>query len=640
MSEPESPSRATEASALAELALCENLAQTSGWAARWSSQLSGADAALLWAPDAVHPLFLCIGAHGEGTSAALRRSVSREAGIVRDMLRDRRARVLEQDEFVSRDDPWLKSLPASAQTCIAVPLEAEGIVVGLLALLFASRPQTQATLTRLDGFLRQAAPALARALRAERKTVGMLHAIERLTNLYDLSKAFGSTIEWPELTTLIARKAADFAAAEVASLWILEPDTHDVALAATVVNENYEVENAPEAVGATAVGDVLADQQILRRNRIDEDDAAQESPGYPIRSLLAVPLIEDEAPMGALVLVNKRGRHPEFSEQDEELLQDLGRQAVRALRNARRYEAEKKVEELDALLVVSREITATLDLDRVMQSIVNATAALIQYDRCSIAIMDRGRLRIGAISGALEIDRRSPEIQRLEELLQWVFLSGSDVNVTAGEDGKLVADRAETEEKFRAFFSESGLKAFYAAILKDEEGKLGILGFECREPILFDEETRDLLTILVNQATVAVRNAQLYQQIPLAGFWKPLLEKRRKLLRIPRHRRIVWGTAALLVFALLFLVPWRLRIAGPARVLPGRRSVVAAGVNGMVNAVFHREGDAVGAGTVIATLEDETERAELADALASYQIAESQVAKHREAGNAAALFEA
>ena len=33
--------------------------------------------------------------------------------------------------------------------------------------------------------------------------------------------------------------------------------------------------------------------------------------------------------------------------------------------------------ELDALLAVSREITATLDLDRVMQTIVNASSALI-----------------------------------------------------------------------------------------------------------------------------------------------------------------------------------------------------------------------------------------------------------------------
>ena len=42
-----------EASALAELALCENLSQTSGWAAKWSTELARADAALLWAPDTV-----------------------------------------------------------------------------------------------------------------------------------------------------------------------------------------------------------------------------------------------------------------------------------------------------------------------------------------------------------------------------------------------------------------------------------------------------------------------------------------------------------------------------------------------------------------------------------------------------------
>ncbi|HEY6221147.1 MAG TPA: GAF domain-containing protein, partial [Candidatus Eisenbacteria bacterium] len=193
MVEDQASLSATEASALAELALCENLSQTSGWAARWSAQVSGADGALLWAPDTLNPLFLCIGGHGEGTRPFLRRSVPRDEGLVADLLRARRAIVLDASEFSSTEDPWLAGLPATTQTAIAVPLEAEGIVVGLLALLFMRRPQTQATLSRLDGFLRQAAPALGRALRAERKTVGMLHAIERLTNLYDLSKAFGST---------------------------------------------------------------------------------------------------------------------------------------------------------------------------------------------------------------------------------------------------------------------------------------------------------------------------------------------------------------------------------------------------------------------------------------------------------------
>jgi GAF domain-containing protein/multidrug resistance efflux pump len=639
--EPESPSNRTEAAALGELARCETLAQTATWAARWSARLAGAEGALIWTPDAAIPIFVCVAAEGEGTRVFLRRSAPRETGTVHDLLRDRRPTALDRKDFASSQDPWMKGFPAETQTCLAIPFEAEGQVVGLLALLFDQPQRTEPRVAALKSFLRHAAPALDLALKAEKKTVGMLQAIERLTNLYDLSKAFGSTIDLEELNGIIVRKAVDFGVAEVASFWLLEGKTADAVLAGTAVNENYDVGNAPDAVGGSIVGDLLAEQKVARRNAIPpEDPLARENEGYPVRSVLALPLMEEEKPVGALVLVNKRGRHPEFTSDDEELLQDLVRQAVRALRNARQHEAEKKVEELDALLAVSREITATLDLDRVMQTIVNASAALIRYDRCAIAIQSRGKLRLGAVSGMAAIDRKNPDIQRTEDLLQWVFLSGSDVNVTQHEDGTLLADRPETEEKFRALFSETGLKAFYATTLKDEEGKLGVLAFECREPIVFDEDTRDLLAILVNQATVAVRNAQLYQQVPLAGFWKPLLEKRRKVLEIPRRRRLAWGIGLAALAVVLFLVPWRLRIAGPARVLPGRRAIVTAGVDGIISSVRHREGELVPAGEIVATLQDETGRASLAEARAAYEIAVSAVARSRDAGNASALFEA
>ena len=631
----------TEVSALAELALCENLSQTSGWAARWSASMAGADAALLWAPDTVHPLFLCIGAHGEGLEKILRRSAPRETGIVHDLVRDRSAITLDRKDIASLTDPFVRGVPPSFQLCLAIPLEAEGIVVALLALFFERAADTDETLAHIEGFLHHAAPALGRALRSERKTVGMLHAIERLTNLYDLSKAFGSTIDIDELSLLIVRKAADFATAESASLWMLEGDEGEVSLAATTVNENYDVAVPPVAVGSSIVGDVIADQAAVRRNRIPEaDPASQETEGYTIRSFLAVPLAEEDSIHGALVLANKRGRHPEFSAEDEELLQDLARQAVRALRNARQHEAEKKVEELDALLAVSREITATLDLDKVMKTIVNATSALIEYDRCGIAIQQRGKLALGAISGAAEVNRKDPEAVRMEDLLQWVFLSGSDASVTQTEDGQISADRPETEEKFRALFQQTGLRSFYGVLLKDEEGKLGALAFESKQPLLFDEGTRDLLSILVNQATVAVRNAQLYQQVPLAGFWKPLLEKRRQLAGIPKRRLQTWliGTAAALI--LLFVVPWPLRVTGPARVLPGRRAAVTSLVDGIVATVVHREGDRVAAGEVIATLKDESYAATLAAARTSLELAHSEVARARAESNAAAVFDA
>ncbi|HEY4231330.1 MAG TPA: GAF domain-containing protein, partial [Thermoanaerobaculia bacterium] len=615
----------TEASVLAELALCENLSQTSGWAARWSASMAGADGVLLWAPDTVHPLFLCIGAYGRGLERILRRSVPRDQGLAHDLVRDRSAIALDRDEIVASTDPFLRGVPPEFQACLAVPLQAEGIVVGLLSLFFAHSADADETLTRIEGFLHHAAPALARALRSERKTVGMLHAIERLTNLYDLSKAFGSTIDVDELARLIVGKAADFATAEVASLWLLDSEGGEVTLGGTGVNENYDVQ-APAAVGMTLVGDVIADQAAIRRNRIPESDPlSSESDGFAIQSCLAMPLVEDEASVGALVLVNKRGRHPEFSAEDEELLQDLCRQAVRAIRTARQHEAEKKVEELDALLAVSREITSTLDLDKVMNSIVNASSALIAYDRCGIAIQEKGRLRLGALSGAAEVDRKNPDAKRMEELLQWVFLSGSDASVHQDDEGAILADRPETEEKFRAVFQQTGLRSFFGVVLKDEEGKLGALAFESREPFSFDDETKDLLSILVNQATVAVRNAQLYQQVPLAGFLKPLLEKRRRVAAIPARRKRAWAIGLLVAAVVLFVVPWPLRIAGPARVLPGHRAAVTSLVDGVIAEVYRREGDRVQAGEVIAALKPEPFEAALAQARSALTLAESDV---------------
>jgi GAF domain-containing protein/biotin carboxyl carrier protein len=627
--------------ALAGLLSCDNLAQTSAWAAQLCAAPTGAEAAAVWAPDPIHPIYFCSGIHGSGARQFLRRTAERGGGIVLRLLRGREAIALHRQELAGSKDAFLAGAPDWAQAALALPLEAETGLFFLLCLFYREPAGMAAAREGLGAPARTAATALARALRAERKSAGMLHAIERLTNLYDLSKAFGSTLDADELSGIVVRKAADLTGGEAASLWLLDAGSAEVALSGTAVNENYDVEAPPESIGGAVVGDVIAEKTLLRRNEIpDGDPSATEETGYRVRSLLAAPLVDEDDVEGAIVVANKRGRHQEFSEEDQDLLQDLARQAIRALRNARRYEAEKKVEELDALLAVSREITSTLDLDRVMRTVVNGTAALVAYDRCSIAIQDRAKLRLGAVSGTAEINRKDPTLQRSEELLQWVYLGGQDVAVRQGDDGALVADRPETEEKFRSFFAESGNRSFFGMILRDEEGKLGVLAFESKDPLVFDTETRDLLQILVNQATVALRNAQLYQQVALVGFMQPLLDRWRRFHAIPQSRRAAWAIGAALLLVFLVFVPWRLRIVGPARVLPGRRGVVTAGVDGIVASVRHREGDRVTAGEVVATLQDEAYQAALADARASFAIADSDLARFRAEGNAAASFEA
>src|SRR5438046_2298208 len=81
----------------------------------------------------------------------------------------------------------------------------------------------------------------------------------------------------------------------------------------------------------------------------------------------------------------------------------------------------------------------------------------------------------------------APNVRRLEDLLDWICLSGTDVAVTHTEDDEITAERPETVEKFRSIFKETGLRSFFGVVLKDEEGKLGALGFESVEPLVVDE---------------------------------------------------------------------------------------------------------------------------------------------------------
>ncbi|MGH9443145.1 MAG: efflux RND transporter periplasmic adaptor subunit [Thermoanaerobaculia bacterium] len=638
---PQSPTEGDYAAALAELLACETLAQTAGWAARWLAALAGADAALVWTQDPIHPVFVCTGSSGEGLGRILQQSVPRSDGFVRRLIRDREAFSLNSSEILVSDDPWLPPGARSFGRCLALPLDAEGGVIGVAAVLFRNESSDPATaLEALSTFVPDAAQSVARSLKQDKKTSGMLHAIERLTNLYDLSKAFGSTLDWDELTAIIARKAVDFANAEAASLWVLQGSEGEVALAATAINENYEIAHPPDSIGATIVGEALSAREAAFENDLPEEHFLRKESSFPVSSYLTLPLLEDEETVGVIIIANKRGRRPRFEEADGLLLTDLGHQAVRALHNARRYGAERRVEELDALLAVSREITSTLDLDRVMKTVANASAALVDIDRCSVAVVQRGKLKLGAVSGVDEINRSDPSIARTAALLEWVYGGGTDVSVTRQDDGKVVADRAETAEKFRVFFEASGMRSYLAMILQDEEGKLGAISFEGAELRIFGDESRDLLQILINQATVALRNAQLYQQVPLAGFWKPLLEKQRQLAAIPKYklrRRLAIGGAVLLA---LIVLPWNIRLTGPARVLPGRRMALTAPVPGVIASVLHREGDTVKEGDIVATLDDNDYQAAAAQAKADFDIARNELSQDQASGDTSDLAKA
>jgi RND family efflux transporter MFP subunit len=282
--------------------------------------------------------------------------------------------------------------------------------------------------------------------------------------------------------------------------------------------------------------------------------------------------------------------------------------------------AERKVEILEMLVTVSHEITSTLNLERVLQTIVNAPQAVIPYERAAVALEHAGKYKLSAVTGVTQVDADAPDIAPLNDILRWAMLSEEVVHVRQ-HGAEIDAARQETRAKFQIYFETSGMRGFYAIPLTDDTGRVGILGLESADPDFLSPAHLEILQVLAGQATVALRNAQMYKEVPFISVLEPLLGKKRKFMAMGKRRRtlIIAAAVALLVFLAVFPLP--LRVDGDAVVSPLHSAQIQPEVEGVVSKVYVREGDHVTHDQVIAELGDWDARTALAQAEAKYQTA-------------------
>jgi RND family efflux transporter MFP subunit len=114
----------------------------------------------------------------------------------------------------------------------------------------------------------------------------------------------------------------------------------------------------------------------------------------------------------------------------------------------------------------------------------------------------------------------------------------------------------------------------------------------------------EMIKVLASQATVALRNASLYKEVPFIGVLQPIVAKKRKFLALEKHRRVMLMGSAAAAILFLLAFPFPLRVDGVAVVAPARAAHVGSEFEGVVKQVNVREGDLVKRGSVLASLED------------------------------------
>jgi multidrug resistance efflux pump len=113
----------------------------------------------------------------------------------------------------------------------------------------------------------------------------------------------------------------------------------------------------------------------------------------------------------------------------------------------------------------------------------------------------------------------------------------------------------------------------------------------------------ELAAILANQTAVALRNAQLYHQVPMVDALGALAAKKRALLAVPRRKLLLYGAVAAVLVAALALVRWPFRVTGSqATFRPMALAPVRALVPGVVERMLVGEGARVERGMPLASL--------------------------------------
>lgn len=269
-----------------------------------------------------------------------------------------------------------------------------------------------------------------------------------------------------------------------------------------------KIGNLPKGEGLLGV--ILREGASLR---LEDMSADTRSVGFPpnhppMKSLLGVPVTSQGRIIGKLYLTEKEGGAP-FSDSDEELLRLLAAQAAVAIHNAELYEAQQRYAgEWKALFEMGREVTASPDLQSLLDSAVVRARKLLKADAAALMLL-RGHemLEIAAHDG-LQSNLTKKSRPLSDHTLQRLALTNMSrvVVVDAPSDERL-------RDQHAAWVAEEALVSLICVPLRGKGGPLGTITVGNRQPSTFDESDAELVEALANWAAIAIETSGLYDRL-------------------------------------------------------------------------------------------------------------------------------
>jgi two-component system sensor histidine kinase DevS len=339
---------------------------------------------------------------------------------------------------------------------------------------------------------------------------------ERLIALHRASLELIKDISLEHLLERIAKLACEQAEARYAALGVLD-DQGGLARFITVGMTQDQIKRiAHPPMGLGLIGALMDVEDPIRLPVLQDDPR---SIGFPphhpsMTSFLGVPIRAGDLQLGQIYLTEKLGG-PEFTADDERIIQMLATYAAVAIQNARLVEEMKardealtrRSEDLALLNNIASALTSSLELDEILNKTLLVVMNYMKVEAGEIFLLeeDKETLRMVLHRGqAAEAFWTTNRFKVGEGLIGLVAKTGEPVLSTA----------LDKDDRFlRAAIVQAGFHQMAALALKSGENLMGVLTVARRSQEPLDERGVQLLGAVANWAALAIENARLHQNV-------------------------------------------------------------------------------------------------------------------------------
>jgi len=437
------------------------------------------------------------------------------------------------DVRTQSDFPSL-GLASFSRTTLIVPLRQQREIIGTLnARRTEVRPFTPAQIKLLETFADQAVIAIENT----RLFRELKEALEQQTATSEILGVIASspTDIQPVLDTIAENAARVCGATDVSVVMQIDGDR------LRKVASYGSAPGSPVGIETSLNRNSLWGRAIIDRDTIhvsDVQDAVAEYPEaravqFGFRTMIATPMFREGVAIG--VISSRRMEVRPFTDKQIALLKTFAAQAVIAIENVRLFqelgartrELAQSVGELRALGDVGQAVSSTLDLEKVLATIVSHAVQLsgcdcgviYEYDESAEEFNLRAthRMEDEVVEGL-----RAARVRLGEGATGQAAISRTPVQIA-----DILQQREFTGTRARPLITRFGYRSLLSVPLLREHQILGGLTVWRRQIGEFKPEVVNLLQTFATQSALAIQNARLFREIE---------DKSRQIQAANRHK--------------------------------------------------------------------------------------------------------